>query len=363
MKRKLLLFALAILSGYFSATAQQMDFRVVYNAATSQYEVYLKPTFTNGAFRFATGSQLTLLLPASAPNAPVTITSSLAGGPWTNNSQVYAPAAQPANDFQSIVSGGAGTFAINSGTEVEIFTFVPASCIPGIRMYTNGIDANGMSGGDWSNSLVQAITLNDYTGVPYNNAGTVCSPLASSLISFTGKLRENNALLNWAVANEDDIQYYDIERSQDASDWNQRGVVPAHQVSTNLQEYNYTDNVTGLSGNIFYRLKMADTRGQYRYSSIVKLNTGKQGNPDGNITVFPTAVRQGDDVSIRMGNINAAGAELKIYNTLGQPVKTIKITSDETVKISTAGLAAGTYLICGSVTELSLSPLSRFIVL
>lgn len=361
MQKKVLLSALTVLLGCFTASAQQIDYRVTYNAATSQYEVYVKPTFSNPSFRFATGSQLTIVLPAAAPNSPVTITSSVAGGPWTNNSQVYAPAAQPANDFQAIVSGGSTVFALTASNETELFTFTTASCVAGIRMYENGTDANGMQGNDWSAALVQAVTLNDYTGVPYNNTGTVCASLASTLISFTGRQQENNTQLNWSVANEDDMEYYAVERSQDASDWSQRNIVAAHKTAANMQEYNYTDNVAGLSGNIYYRLKMADTRGQYSYSSVIKLNTGNQGAQDGNVTVFPTTVRQGEDVSIRMENTNAAGTELKIYNTLGQLVRTMKIASGETEKINTADLAAGIYYIRGNIARFS--SLSKFIVL
>jgi hypothetical protein len=155
MKHSLLkaLFIVYMLVNVNYIYAQQIDLTVKFNPPACTYEVYATPDFTQNNFFIAGGSQISVLLPNTLGNSVLAITN-VAGGPWTDNSQVYAPAAMPANDFHAISTNGS-LINFTAGQEILLFTFVlpgGTCCAEGIRLFNNGSDpqsdAAGMAGGD-----------------------------------------------------------------------------------------------------------------------------------------------------------------------------------------------------------------------
>src|SRR6478735_4159330 len=106
---KSFILKILLLAGLFMPAqylfSQQIDLTLKYVTATNVYEVYARPDFTQNNFFFGGGSQISVLLPASASNVGIGVTS-VNGGPWVDNSQVYAPAADAAHDFHGIATNG-----------------------------------------------------------------------------------------------------------------------------------------------------------------------------------------------------------------------------------------------------------------
>jgi len=98
-------------------------------------------------------------------------------------------------------------------------------------------------------------------------------PLAVDLINFTAVQKNNDALLNWRTENETNINDYTAERSYNGTGFTALATVPANNRSANT--YGYTDNnVISNSGSnpyIFYRLKITDRTGKYKYTDIAKI--------------------------------------------------------------------------------------------
>ena len=115
--------------------AQDIDFTVRFNPSSSEYEVYALPDFSDPAYFVGGGSQISLVLPESIADAPLAITT-VNGGLWTDNSRVFAPAADAIHDFHGIASNGS-IISIIAGEELLLFTFpLPGGgCIGGIRLY------------------------------------------------------------------------------------------------------------------------------------------------------------------------------------------------------------------------------------
>jgi len=159
---------------------QQIDYTLKYNLTSNEYEVYGKPDFSDNRFFVGGGSQISLVLPESIFDSPLLITT-VAGGAWFDNSQIYAPTADPAHDFHGIASNGS-TMVWVSGEETLLFKFsIPGSeCIDGIRLFENASDPKdtdpGMSGGDFRNFFADAFTFSDHYNINYNNLGTSCEP-------------------------------------------------------------------------------------------------------------------------------------------------------------------------------------------
>lgn len=179
---KSLILKIILLAGLFMPFqylySQQIDVTLKYATDTNVYEVYARPNFTQSNFFFGGGSQITVVLPAVSANAAFSITT-VNGGPWVDNSQIYAPAADAAHDFHGIATNGA-MVNFTSGTELLLFRFTLLDgCLAGVRLFNNASDplsaASGMSGADFRIYLSNVLDLQDHYGTNYANTGTVCA--------------------------------------------------------------------------------------------------------------------------------------------------------------------------------------------
>src|SRR5690606_34634072 len=172
-------------------------------------------------FFVAAGSQIAVVLPASVDDEVLVITS-VNGGVWLDASQVYAPAADSANDYHAIATDGSA-FDFVAGNELLLFTFVlPNStcCADGTRLFNNDTDPQstdpGMASGDFNNYFADVFILDDYYNDNYDNTGTVCDPC---LINPVATPTTNNATQDFCVVdaptladiqvNEINIRWYD----------------------------------------------------------------------------------------------------------------------------------------------------------
>ncbi len=80
-----------------------------------------------------------------------------------------------------------------------------------------------------------------------------------------------SVLLKWSTANEVNSDHFDVQRSDDGTNFTNLGSVAAAHNSSSVQNYSYTEFKT-VNGNNFYRLKQVDLDGNFKYSAIVKIN-------------------------------------------------------------------------------------------
>jgi hypothetical protein len=186
LQKRFLTLLGAILLGNLSLWAQpfNVDLTLKFNTATSEYEVYARSAVTE-SFSMGGGSQVSIVLPASTADAALAVTDA-AGGPWTDNSIVLAPAAQPISDFHGISTNGTqAVMSLVAGVEKMLFKFTLAGgCNAGVRLYRNAAegaaprdpDSNGagMQGGDFENYLTKVNPIAQRYGVNYSNTGIAC---------------------------------------------------------------------------------------------------------------------------------------------------------------------------------------------
>ncbi len=166
----------------------QVDFTVKFNSTTNEYEVYAKP-LSSGTFSVGGGSQISIVTPSSVGDAAFSVTN-VAGGIWSDQSQIYNPAAQLGSDFHGIATDGTGAaLNLTAGVETLLFKFsLGGSCVAGVRIYRNATEGAsprdpssagaGMGGGDFENFFTVssgATSGNQFYNVNYNNAGTTCT--------------------------------------------------------------------------------------------------------------------------------------------------------------------------------------------
>lgn len=152
------------------------------------------------------------------------------------------------------------------------------------------------------------------------------SALLVNLISFTANKVEKGVNLSWKVSAEKSFSHYEVERSSNAREFGQIARVNASGKSI----YNSLDTKP-MNGFNYYRLKMVDLDGTYKYSNLVSIN---------NDTVqFVNLVNP------------AKGGEVSLTTNIENAKFVVTTTSGKTIPAKVQSLGAGKYKLSMSNTS------------
>lgn len=181
--------------------------------------------------------------------------------------------------------------------------------------------------------------------------GATLSPLPLNLISFTGKNENSQNILNWLTDNEVALSHFEIERGPEASvaltpgggitnlNFEKIGEIKANGGPSEKVEYEFIDQAPPApNGGAFYRLKMVDLDGKFKYSKIISIINREQSPPleVGGLYPNPTT----DYFSI---SGNKPFEILQIVDMTGRLVK--EFLPQNGNKYSLNGLSKGVYLV------------------
>jgi hypothetical protein len=134
------------------------------------------------------------------------------------------------------------------------------------------------------------------------------------LLEFKAQAGINVINVSWNVSSEDRLSHYVIERSTDGRTFNSIGNRTALN-STSPLTYTFTD-LTPNNGVNYYRLKMVDQDGAFKFSAIVRVDMNDKNR---SVTVFPNPVT-GKTISIQFNNLPKDQYEISVYIITGQIV-------------------------------------------
>ncbi len=192
--------------------------------------------------------------------------------------------------------------------------------------------------------IAQSFTLQPGEYHVYTN---VSIALPVTLINFTGRKESIGNVLSWQVANEVNLNYYELQKSIDGQNFSFVSRINADGRSN----YSYTDNDVNNSSAIeYYRLKTVDIDGKFNYSAIVTIKRIIDG---WHARVNPNPVVKNLNVNIESPLQDKA--TLIITDLSGRQLikKNIQITAgNNSFEIfEAAGFAKGTYLLSIFATQ------------
>lgn len=229
-------------------------------------------------------------------------------------------------------SSGAYSESVFS-TEMPVYLGAGSELFLNESLTTSGhdiIDMSQLSGSPITVGYIFGGLQSDATDIfPNNTANSSASniiyrvklvdnTLPIELVSFKGEIDADldcsNAKINlsWNTLTELNAKSFEIERGK-YGNFESLGIVEAIGESNRLQSYSFEDNQP-LEGRVYYRLKMIDNDGTFKYSNIISINNCDERtlefapNPT-NSSIFITG--------------DLEGLEIKIFNNNGQeyPVK------------------------------------------
>ena len=193
------------------------------------------------------------------------------------------------------------------------------------------------------------LTVTDGAGLSttdYSDIYPQCTsaPLPLVLKSFMVKSDENrNNLLRWITEAENNVGYFELERSSNGNTFKTLEKMAAKNGPLQ-NEYSFLDE-NPYKGFNYYRLKMADKDGSFRYSFTVKINAGMK--PEEALSVSPNPVANKMIISTRYSS--RQNVIIRILNLKGQQVYSrneVTVTGDNSFVIDQLnGLNPGVYIV------------------
>jgi FG-GAP-like repeat/Secretion system C-terminal sorting domain len=227
--------------------------------------------------------------------------------------------------------GGAGILNIayrNTGNNV----FVPADTLGG--EYIADCVVDDFTGDGLKDIIIQGFS--ERTNVYWNTSSTA---LPLELLSFTGKVNDENIVLNWTTRDEVNTDYFIVESSNNGVSFSIDGTVRSMNNPSAIHNYQH-QVASSVKGINYFRLKMVDKDGQFTYSNIIAIRL----NALTDIKVYPTTTSANlniysaeEDQEVRLYNINGQYIQqvLNGHNDISHLPSGIYVvkTNDKTVRI------------------------------
>jgi len=174
------------------------------------------------------------------------------------------------------------------------------------------------------------------------------TPLPIELVSFEANVNDDRVDIKWVTSAEINNNFFTVERSVDAKNWEEIIVTVGAGNSNQLLEY-FEADYEPLMDISYYRLKQTDYNGDFSYSNIVPVKFVKDNNGDGTINLFPSPASVGETVNIEFKNIFEAELLVVLRDIQGKEFYSKVIVNIEDGKLIgvpiETHIPAGVYLI------------------
>jgi hypothetical protein len=304
----------------------------------------------------------------SAYNTASIVVTPVNGGAWSVSDKVTGNTGT-LNGMKVVgfaTTGAPLASGVVAGTSYPLFTFTFGAgnnCGGSLRLFVDGTDPADPAGTFQDFTPYLNINGTDFVSTNNNSALQTCAtltvPVKYSL--FNANKKDNDALLNWTVQNQDaNSDYFSIERSYNGVDFTPIGTMPVNLSAGATASYNYKD--AGViskrgSGLIFYRIQEVDKDGKYTYTEVRAVRVTKNNF----ISLYPNPASSYTNLSIDMES--AQVVTVSVIDAAGKSVQETKIngtTGVNTTRLNFSNLAAGSYMISVTVgTDTQTIPLVK----
>ncbi|HMK25679.1 MAG TPA: T9SS type A sorting domain-containing protein, partial [Chitinophagaceae bacterium] len=176
------------------------------------------------------------------------------------------------------------------------------------------------------------------------------TPLPVQLINFTAKKKNGkDVLAEWTTASEFNVDHFELELAKGNTAYLQNQFVKIGEVisrgnSTTEQQYSFTDIENNKSGVRYYRLKIIDNDGSFKYSAIRPVVFNEEINwqlfPNPSSGIFNLTFQAADGEAMTLKVYDVTGKIVKQYNLIANGfVQKLSIDLHE------PGFANGLYLL------------------
>ena len=297
----------------------------------------------NGNFNFPVGDgnkfqPVLLNLATNSNGMMVKYNAANAGnGPFTNaGTEVAALTSYNQNEYWNISPWNGGTA---TGTVTVYWDGYKDNFSNSIlqRKVAHQLGGNWLNEGNVAtgNSVAGSVTSNAISTWGRFALGNISTPLPLQLLNFSANALQADAQLIWKTTNEINVSHFVIERSIDGI----RFTAAANKQAGSSYYQLLLRNEAQYGSRIYYRLKMIDANGAYRFSNIVWINFGSS---DSITNVYPNPVI--NNTTLQVGNSKLLHTKALLTDAAGKTIKIITVNSYfETIEMN--NLPQGMYML------------------
>ena len=190
----------------------------------------------------------------------------------------------------------------------------------------------------------------DFTGSTgyYFTIGSVnynTAPLPIELLTFTAEPCDDNVCLNWATASETNNDYFTIEKTKDAVNYDFVAKVAGAGNSSSRRNYSALDKAP-YEGISYYRLKQTDYNGNFTYSDLREVDFT---DINFSFDVYPNP-NSNNNINLLINADKGEEFTLSIYDITGRSIYSKQLITQQygenTFTLDgTSNLAQGIYMI------------------
>lgn len=298
----------------------------------------------NSAIRISTGGQRYLdrnitITPEFQPSSPVDIRLYISNNEYNALDLDPSSGVSAITDLRILKNDDAASTAVQTATTLVTPDYVE----------THGSD-----------KIVLQASIASFSSF-YIGSSNLTLPV--QLVSFRATLQQDRVWLQWDTEQEESLEGYVIERSDNGRDFAAIGEKAATGNGASRQVYTYADSSYLLvnSATIYYRLRIVDADGSIRYSSVVSVQLP---SAKGLVRIVPNPVTGDGRVKWLIRSSEAGHANWMLADGQGRVWlrgRAEIVSGSNTVEIDASQLAAGVYYLHvagpGFVEKLSMQKL------
>ncbi|MCZ2223887.1 MAG: T9SS type A sorting domain-containing protein [Chitinophagales bacterium] len=212
---------------------------------------------------------------------------------------------------------------------------------PGIDLYNNSPDDVDAQNNYWNTDEVSIVETKIFHNLDQNTLGTVnyipiltASSLPVTLKNFNATLKENEVLLSWQTSTEENTSLFNIQRSNNGTEFNTVGTLKAKGNSQQLISYNYIDKINLENNKFYYRLEIVDRDGSKTYSNTKLIYVNKKVA----INFYPNPAK--DYVLVESKNART----IQVIDMNGRLMLNVPVQNDHNI-IHVHSLTTGNYIL------------------
>ncbi|HOE05765.1 MAG TPA: T9SS type A sorting domain-containing protein, partial [Bacteroidales bacterium] len=142
--------------------------------------------------------------------------------------------------------------------------------------------------------------------------------LPVELLSFGAECKDGSVLLSWTTASEINNDYFELERSDDGTNWNVIAHVEGAGNSNEELKYSFIE-IIKISGIVYYRLRQVDYDGSSKLSDMVQVRC----NDDlikPSVMLYPNPFN--NQLFVATENWDMNSLDMELYDMLGKKLAT-----------------------------------------
>jgi hypothetical protein len=160
------------------------------------------------------------------------------------------------------------------------------------------------------------LTRDAFSDYRFHTNGGIGQPLPVELVSFTGWNQGSVNQLQWITASELNTDKFEVEKSTVSGVWNTIGSKTAAGNSNIQRTYDFTD-IQPVIGDNYYRLKMIDLDGTFKYSNTINIPIS-EAITNGFAGVYPNPT--GGELNVDIQSVGLYDTKVSVYDVLGKTI-------------------------------------------